>query len=260
MLEENNITKIGFIGSGNVATHLAMAFNAMGFEVDQIYSRNIINAKLLASKVNAQAINSIAKFVNNLDIIIVSINDSSFKELNLTTISDSILVCHTSGSLGMNVFGKIENHGVFYPLQTFSKASSPDFGKIPFCIEANTNNNLERLKFLASSLSEDVNEINSEQRKALHLAAVFVCNFTNAMYVIGDEILSKSDLNFNLLKPLIEETANKIQTLKPIDAQTGPAIRNNTEIMNLHIKSLDKFPDYINTYKEISRIIFKNNN
>jgi predicted short-subunit dehydrogenase-like oxidoreductase (DUF2520 family) len=157
----------------------------------------------------------------------------------------------------MDVLRKTKNHGVLYPLQTFSKASSPDFGKIPFCIEANTNINLEKLKFLASSLSENINEVNSEQRKALHLAAVFVCNFTNAMYVIGDEILSKSNLNFNLLKPLIEETANKIQTLKPIESQTGPAIRNDTEVMNFHIKSLNKFPDYKNIYKEISKTIYK---
>lgn len=257
MTQRSKILRIGFIGSGNVATHLALAINAIGLRVDQIYSRSIANAEILANKVNAEAINSISGFNESLDLVIVSINDSSFSELDLTTISDSILICHTSGSLGMDVLSKIKNHGVFYPLQTFSKASTPTISNIPFCIEANTNDNLEKLKKFAYLLSDNVNEINSEHRKALHLAAVFVCNFSNAMYNIGDEIIAKSNLSFDLLRPLIEETASKIKTLKPSEAQTGPAIRNNTEIMNEHIKLLKESPDYIDIYKEISKIIFK---
>ncbi len=257
MTERSKTTRIGFIGSGNVATHLALAINAIGLQVEQIYSRSIANAEILANKVKAQAINSVSDFSENLDLVIISINDSSFLELDLSSINDSILICHTSGALEMNTLAKHENYGVFYPLQTFSKTSLPNISEVPFCLEANTNDNLEKLKNLAILLSNNINEIDSEQRKALHLAAVFVCNFTNAMYNIGDEIIAKSDLSFDLLRPLIEETANKIKTLKPIDAQTGPAIRNNTEIMNEHINLLKESPDYINIYKEISKIIFK---
>jgi predicted short-subunit dehydrogenase-like oxidoreductase (DUF2520 family) len=154
--------------------------------------------------------------------------------------NDKGVVLHTSGAVGINAMESATNFGVFYPLQTFSKNKALDFAEIPVCIEANSPENLEKIRSLASEITKDVREINSEQRKALHVAAVFVNNFSNRLYSIGAEICAENKIDFSILKPLIAETASKIESLKPQEAQTGPALRNDQKTIEAHLAFLSK--------------------
>lgn len=241
------------IGAGNVATHLGIALSKSGDEIVQVYSRTDNSAIFLAKKLDTEFTTSLSKIIRNADLYILSVSDdvlpNILKDLN---IGNKLLV-HTSGFLSMDALARIsENYGVFYPLQTFSKSRSVEMKKIPVCIEANTEENLGILKSLAMKISDDVRNVNSEQRRKLHLAAVFACNFPNYMYSIAAQILEDSDINFDILKPLIEETAEKIQDMIPQEAQTGPAIRGDKSIMDAHLNMLVKYPKFRKIYKLIS--------
>jgi len=262
LLMENSkkIQKIGFIGSGKVATNMATALYKQGFLISQIYSPTAKHAQILAKKVGAESISSIDKFQRNLDLIIISISDSALSQLDLSSIEKNILVCHTSGSIDMAVLNTRNNYGVFYPLQTFSNQRHIEFSSIPICIEANDINSLNRLLALGNSISNNVSEIDSQKRSVLHLAAVFVCNFTNAMYAIGENILKEANIDFDLLRPLIEETAHKVIHHSPQEVQTGPALREDKLIMDKHISDLKDNKDFVEVYKLISKIIHKENN
>jgi predicted short-subunit dehydrogenase-like oxidoreductase (DUF2520 family) len=158
----------------------------------------------------------------------------------------------------MNILdGFSSNYGVFYPLQTFSKSRKVDFSDIPICIEANHPSNLMKLEELGQKISNTVSQINSEERKTLHLAAVFTNNFVNHFYAIGAEILQAKKLDFELLKPLIRETAAKIEALDPVEAQTGPAKRNDQTIIGLHLKMLRNKPEYQKIYSFVTESIFQ---
>ena len=149
---------------------------------------------------------------------------------------------------------KHNNYGVFYPLQTFSKSRDIDFSTIPVCIEANTEKNYTLLNKLGNALSNDVRAVSSSQRKGLHLAAVFVCNFVNHLYAMGANVCKENDLPFEVLKPLILETANKVMGLHPSEAQTGPAKRNDKKTMKNHLKALDN-KEHKKIYKLLSKAI-----
>lgn len=250
--------KIGFIGSGQVASHLSTSLYEKGYSIEQLYSRTYAHSELLANKINAKAIITLKDFDLDTDLIIVSTSDSALSELDFSVLPDHIMICHTSGSVGIEIFEGRKNYGVFYPLQTFSRQSNPDIDKIPFCIEANTTANTQALKVLAETLSSKVCEISSEQRAKLHLAAVFACNFTNAMYSIAEEILLSSEMDFDLLRPLIEETAKKTQAHSAREVQTGPAVRNDVGIMKKHEEMLKDHPEYADIYQRISKIILNN--
>ena len=235
-----------------MATKLGENFVAKGVSISQIYSKTIGNAQKLAKHINSTAINSLAELDINTDIIIISISDKALKMFDFSLLPTDSLVCHTSGSVSVNILSSCSNYGIFYPLQTFSKNADVDIKKVPFCIEANSESNLKILKSLANVLSDSIYEVSSIEREKLHLAAVFACNFTNAMYSVADELLSKYGLDFNILRPLIEETAKKALLNKPSDIQTGPAIRNDKEIMAKHIAELDN-----NNYKDLYLLISK---
>jgi len=156
---------------------------------------------------------------------------------------------------------KSENNcGVFYPLQTFSKNQKINFKDVPICIEANNKKTLNILSNLAKSVSNNIYFTNSEQRKSLHLAAVFACNFTNHLYSISENILKKENIDFEILKPLIIETANKIKNHSPLEMQTGPAIRNDKEIIKEHLKLLKRNKTEQNIYKLLTENIIKISN
>jgi len=163
---------------------------------------------------------------------------------------------HTAGSVSMAVFQeKKEKYGVFYPFQTFSKAKQLDFKKIPVFIEASHPEVEAVLCALASSVSNEVHQINSEQRLKLHIAAVFACNFVNHLYHVASDMLKSADLPFEVLKPLILETAGKVMQLTPEEAQTGPAKRNDTGVINKHLDALSESPDLRKIYQELSDMI-----
>ncbi len=252
----NSKKSISFIGAGNVATHIAQAFHDKGHVIDYVFSQNLKNAEILANNIQAAATENITDIINKSSIVIVCIKDDAIISVLEQFEDKNCLIAHTSGNINMDVFAQngFSNYGIFYPLQTFSKDKPVDISAVPFCIEANSNLTETALFDLASSLSNNVQLINSDQRKKLHLAAVFACNFSNYMYGIADDLLSKNDINFDLLKPLILETAQKISANSPKKMQTGPAIRKDEEVIKNHEEMLADMP----AYKDIYHLITKN--
>ena len=250
---------IGIIGSGNVATKLAIALQESGNIITQIFSQRKEHSLRLAKLINVESIDSISDFNNNINIIIIAISDKALSKIETKYLPKNTLICHTSGSVNMDILNGCKNYGVFYPLQTFSIQSEVDISEVPFCLEANSKENLLLLQKLAESVSNNIYNINSHVRRKLHLAAVFACNFTNAMYSVAEDILENEDLDFNILRPLIKETAHKAITNSPKKIQTGPAVRQDMEIMNNHIAELSKTGQYDNIYKTISDLIYKLN-
>ena len=153
--------------------------------------------------------------------------------------------------------GHVARYGVLYPMQTFSKQREVDFGQIPCFVESNSEEDVQLLKDIASALSEKVYEASSEQRKSLHLAAVFTCNFTNHMYVLAAELLKKYGLPFEAMLPLIDETARKVHELEPLAAQTGPAVRYDENVIDEHLRMLADEPQMLELYREISENIHR---
>jgi len=247
------------IGAGNLATQLALALLEKGIQVKQVYSRKFESASELAGKVNSSFTNDLSQLLPEADLYVIAVKDSAIQEVleNLRVQEDQLIV-HTSGSVPMSVLeGFSNNYGVFYPLQTFSKSRKVDFSDIPICIEASHPSTILKLETLGGRLSTSVNQINSEERKTLHLAAVFTNNFVNHFYAIGAAILHEKKLDFDLLKPLIRETAEKIQTLQPFDAQTGPAKRYDQGIINAQLKMLHDKPEYQKIYSFVTESIFR---
>ena len=249
------INTIVFIGSGNVATRLAIALHLAGKTILQIYSRSEEKASLLADKLGVNYTTDYAAINREADLYILSVPDNALEEVVGKLDLSNQFVVHTSGTSSMENLSKFLNFGVFYPLQTFSTEVSISFKNIPTFIQANSNENLELLQALAVTISENVQQVNSEQRRVLHVSAVFASNFTNYMYAIAEDILDKNELSFELLKPLIEETAEKLKNHAPHDAQTGPARRNDKKIIEEHLAILNNYPDYQKIYKIITEQI-----
>ncbi len=256
-MDINSIHTVVFIGAGNVASHLFEAFQNTGRTVVQVYSRSEISAKTLAEKYGTPYTCDLEQINKNADLYIISVSDAALPLIAQTMKTGDKLVVHTSGFHSMKAIeGVSENIGVFYPLQTFTKNRAVDLLTIPLCIEANSNASLGLLEDLALSFTPDVRMINSLQRKKIHLAAVFACNFTNHLYRVAEEIISSCDVPFDILKPLIKETANKVMNIHPHDAQTGPARRNDAAVMEQHLKMLDD-DDNKELYVKISSMIRK---
>lgn len=258
----NSKKSITFIGAGNVATHLAKSFFSKGLSISKVYSKNIENARLLAQAINAKPCNSLDNLYEQNHIYFVCVKDDVIEEVISQLSIQNNLVVHTSGSVGIDVFvnKNINNYGIFYPLQTFSKDKTVNISEVPFCIEGNNSATENELVDLAKCLSNNVQLINSEQRKHLHLAAVFACNFSNYMYAIADDLLQQNNLDLNLLKPLITETANKIKDNPPKAMQTGPAKRNDQEVIKKQLEMLANKPEYKELYQLITNNIIKTTN
>ena len=238
------------LGAGNVAIHLFKAFNnAENIVVNQWFNRSL--NPLQPYKNDVEITNDILQ-LKDADVYIIAVNDDAISQLSSQLMFENRLVVHTSGSVSLHQLDKKHLRGVLYPLQTFSKNTDLNFKTVPFCIEIEHKTNFNILKEMASSIGSKSYRVNSEQRAALHLAAVFVNNFTNQMYRIGHEIAESKSVDFNILKPLIKETATKIDTISPYLAQTGPAKRNDKKTLKKHLKALDK-----NIHKEIYELITK---
>jgi len=252
-----SIETVSFVGSGNVATHLAVALKGAGVEVAEVFSENTENAKTFAIKLQCSIAESIQNFKMTSDLTILTVPDSKIVEVSkLLPDSDSIVV-HTSGITDISVLNGREHYGVFYPLQTFSKERKVDISEVPFCIEANNENDFNLLMELAFKLSNNVKKVSSDQRKLLHLTAVMVNNFSNHMYHLAQEILENNNIDFDFLLPLIQETALKINDVHPAKAQTGPARRKDNSTIKEHLKMLNEFPEYQEIYKLLSEQIMK---
>lgn len=257
---ENFENGIVILGAGNVATHLSIALKKAGYSIKCIYSKTISAAKTLALKVDSHYTNEITQIPVEADLYIIAVKDEIINEIVKHIQLKYGIIVHTAGSISMDVFkGRFENYGVFYPLQTFSRSRNIDFSNIPICIESNNQILEEKLSKLAKKLSRSVYAIDSEKRKMLHLAAVFACNFSNHMFSIATEILIQSDIPFDLLKPLIAETAQKAIDSDPGKAQTGPAVRNDQNVIQNHLEMLKDNPDFEKIYRFVSESIYKMN-
>jgi predicted short-subunit dehydrogenase-like oxidoreductase (DUF2520 family) len=223
--------KVSIIGSGNVAQHLIQAFQLNSqIELVQVVARDIKSVAHLDSN----RITSDYTQLQEADLYIIAVSDDAIAEVSSALPFKNRLVAHTSGTVALDSLNSNNRRAVFYPLQTFSKDKPIDFKSVPICLEAENETDVQILKQLAHSISNAVYEINSEQRKALHVAAVFVNNFVNYLYQMGNEICDANAIPFEILKPLIQETANKIATLSPKNAQTGPAKRNDLKTIAAH--------------------------
>ncbi len=237
--------KIVLIGAGNLATNLAKALCREGNEIMQVFSRTDESARMLAERVGAVALTDTEKIVNDADLYIFSLKDSVLTDIinNVCNGKRTGLFVHTAGSIAMDVFrNKADRYGVFYPMQSFSKQREVDFRHIPFFIEANSHEDNVLLHHLAESMSDNVYDINSEARKHLHLAAVFACNFANHCYEMSAEVLDKYNIPFSVMLQLIDETASKVHSVAPLDAQTGPAVRYDENVINMQRELLADNP------------------
>lgn len=241
------------LGAGNLATHLIeVFFKAKDIRLVQVYNHN---AEALEPFKKITGTTTDLTLLEKADVYIIALKDDVIAEVARNIPKTDALVAHTSGSVPLETLQHFDNHGVFYPLQSFSKNRKVNFKEIPVCLEANSAKNLGILKELAGSISENILEINSKQRKTLHLAAVYVNNFTNHLHALGAALCEKNELSFDILKPLIRETASKIETFAPQKAQTGPALRNDLKTINSHLELLD--PDQQNIYKILTQSIQK---
>jgi predicted short-subunit dehydrogenase-like oxidoreductase (DUF2520 family) len=224
------------LGSGNVAQHLIKAFSATA-EVNlvQVYARHPEKlSHLLPSKKITNDISTLA----DADVYIISVSDDAIATVSSELQFKGKLVVHTSGSTPLEVLDNKNHRGVFYPLQTFSAAKAVDFSTVPLCLESELAEDHQMLHTLAQAISKSIYDIDSKQRQALHVAAVFVSNFVNHMYVLGSEVCAQNNIPFDILKPLIKEVADKAASLPPLQAQTGPALRGDQKTISRHLDFL----------------------
>lgn len=250
--------KVVILGAGNVGTHLGRAFIAGGNEVLQVYSRSMESARKLADELECAFATRTDSLDTAADVYIIAVTDDAIADLAARFPLKEKLLVHTSGTTPMDVLQTgSAHHGVFYPLQTFSKVVPVHFRNIPVCLEASSETNMQMLESLARSLTDKVYRIDSTDRQKLHVAAVFACNFVNHMYAVAADILEQQGLPIDLLRPLMEETTRKVMTGEPGDMQTGPARRKNQKVLDKHAELLAKNPEYRALYVTISKSILK---
>lgn len=230
--------KIVLLGGGNVAHHLAKVFiQSSEIELVQIYNRTLKNIETFS---NQTTITNKISELKKADTYIISVSDNQIANISSKLNLKNKLVVHTSGAMSLDEIKSNSNKGVFYPLQSFSKNKEIDFSEVPFCLETNNTKDYNLLKKIASAIGSPFYKIDSNQRQQLHVGAVFVNNFANYMYQLGNEICKENNIPFKILMPLIKETSSKITELQPFEAQTGPAKRGDTKTINNHLKILSK--------------------
>jgi len=250
--------KIVMLGAGNVATHLCLALQKADIKISQVYSRTEEAAVKLANQLNATHTTDISDVFIDADIYFYCLKDSILEEIIPQIKAPEAIHIHTAGSMNVNIFAPyFKNYGVLYPLQTFSVNKAVNFSEVPVFIEASNEKVEGKIKNLAQCLTSKVFVITSVQRIKLHLAAVFACNFTNYLYTLSSEIVSEANLPFDILIPLITETADKIKSLTPLDAQTGPAVRMDQNVISKHLALLDESEDKKMIYEELTKQIYK---
>lgn len=253
--------KISFIGAGNVAWHLAQAFENAGHLIGEVYSRDPQHARQLTGMLYDATIQPDLNFSDsNADLILIAASDDALESImQRVVLPDGVVLANTSGSRSLaNLQRLVDIHsdvpvrtGVLYPLQTFTKNVELDYAQIPFCIEATDEETEELLIKLAQTVSENVLLGDSEERRTLHVAAVFACNFANHLMSIAHDLLAREKLSFDLIKPLIRETTRKaLQTDDPAMVQTGPARRADWTMTARHIEYLQEiYPEWAAIYR-----------
>jgi len=255
-LLKKKLHNIVLVGAGNVAIHMGKAFRDQGYRIVQVYSRTLKSARRLSSKLDTAFTTNINRLDYTADLYLFCLKDDALLPVLCETHFTKQLLVHTSGTLPLNIFQDYsKNYGVLYPVQTFSKTRRLDMSDVPFCIEASNPDAALILENLVSDISKNIIFMDSEKRKFLHLAAVFACNFPNHMYHLAEKVLLIKGLSFDLLKPLILETAGKILETDPKNAQTGPAVRGDQNILEEHLHLLKNLPEIQKIYTFVSNSI-----
>ena len=254
--------KIVMIGAGNLATQLGKALLHAGHDILQVYSRTMESANTLAQRIGGAAVTDVNELVYNADAYIFALCDSVLGEIipKVCHGREQHVFLHTAGSIPMDAFqGMALHYGVLYPLQTFSKERDVDFETIPCFVEANDDYARQTIGALAESVSHHVHPLASEQRKYVHLAAVWACNFVNHCYNIAEDILEGQHIPFSVLLPLIDETARKVHDLRPGEAQTGPAIRYDENVIREQAQLMRQNPLEKDLYERLSVSVHRKN-
>lgn len=248
---------INIIGAGNVAFHLAHAI----YNLDQnilltVYARSPKNDQLFLEVMPQLILVHDLSLLPPADLTIISVNDDSIKNISEKLKNQTGILAHTSGSVPITILAKYPGpKAVFYPLQTFSLQREIDWTNIPFLINGDDKETINKLLAFALQISGKSIEATDAQRKSTHIAAVFANNFSNHMMALAEEWLQSNELSFEILKPLIHETIRKLDTITPMAAQTGPAIRHDQEVINEHLTALEKYPAQYKVYELITNSI-----
>jgi predicted short-subunit dehydrogenase-like oxidoreductase (DUF2520 family) len=249
---------IVILGTGNIATHYAKAFQTQGHHITQVYSKTSANADALAEVVSAESVHDLSQIGDSAELYIIAVSDQAIKTV-IDQLPDQLkgIVVHTSGATPLTVLNRFEKSGVIYPPQSLSKDVETDLSVIPFAIEGNTPEAEQTLLAIAQQISYKSFLCNSQQRITLHIAAVFVNNFSNALYQVAFDLLRQQNLDVELVRPIIRETANKVQHHEPKKVQTGPAIRNDIQTINSHLKLLSQDESLTQIYQNLTDLIIK---
>ena len=255
--------EIVLVGAGRLATNLGRALKEKGHHVLAVYSRTITSAETLATQIDALPTDDLSCLPSKADAFIVAVKDAALAKVipMLCRGREDQVFLHTAGSMPLSVFqGFAHHYGVFYPMQSFSKERQVDFSVIPLFLESSDEKTDLLSHQLAQSISQHVFDLSSEDRKHLHLAAVFACNFANHCYALSAKVLEKHGLPFNVMLPLIDETAEKVHKLHPKEAQTGPAIRWDENVLAAQKALLAEEPEMQQIYEIMSKSIHKLSN
>ena len=261
MAPEIQAAKVVLIGAGKVGYRLGLALHHAGMRIPQVFSRKEENAKQLAYLISSSHTSTLEDIYPQADLYLLAVPDEAIGEVAqrlrkaLPPVAQP-LVAHTSGATPGSILQEyFQRYGVFYPLQSFSKDRKPEFGRIPFCVYASSKEDLGLLRSIAGLLSSYVYEVDDDQRAHLHLAAVFANNFTNHLFSLSEQILHEAGLPFELLHPLIRETAEKATRHSPADMQTGPAHRGDRSTIEKHLALLETHPRWKQIYELLTREI-----
>lgn len=247
------------LGAGNVAHHLVAAFEKAGATISEVYSFTPPHARALAKRCQARAITQIQNINTQADLYVLALRDDALADVVAAMpIPEQGIVVHTSGSTDVSLLKRFQQCGVLYPLQTLSKNKPLDFRTVNLCLEAGNPRSKKKMRIFGQAISDQCHWVDSKQRLALHVAAVFACNFTNHLYAVAETLTQENKLSFSLLHALIAETANKAILQSPRKSQTGPAVRKDQKIMKKHLAFLNKQAEYKKIYQQLSTSIQNN--
>ncbi len=234
------IKRIDIVGGGNVATHLNKAL-AASYDVALVNSRTFAGLR------------------KESDLVLIAVKDEAIEAVASRLSDHRGIVAHTSGSVSMktleDALDRYSGVGVFYPLQTFSKDVALNYSDIPFFIEATDEKTAAELTAVARAVSPNVVMADSDKRRKLHIASVLSCNFVNHLWALSAEFLDREGLPFELLHPLIMETASKLYRGDPRQMQTGPAARGDLEVIGTHHRILADDKELAAIYRQLSQSI-----
>lgn len=248
--------RISIIGSGNVATHLALALYGRGHKIDQIWSRNLDHATTLAQRVEANPIDDISQLIPNANVYILAVADDAIRFLAKDIRVGNALVLHTSGATPKEVLEDCSfRFGVLWSPQTFIRDVALEYNELPFCIEGSDPKTEDDIEEFIGMISQHIYHTNLQQRQYLHLSAVFVNNFTNGLYGIAQKICREHDVPFEILHPLVLNTARKVQWGDVRYQLTGPAVRNDTKTLAVHRKLLADDKATLQLYNRLTDLL-----